>query len=136
MGELAIDVQWSIVAPISIAATAIGSFITWFWSRAGKAALLQQQVTDAKDHAKQSDERANTIQKAHETLLERLHEHMLADAGSFAKLEAIASEATRTALASEQRLTGALDMLAKRLDTMTQRLDEFLQRIPLMVPKP
>jgi hypothetical protein len=136
MGELSLDVQWSIVAPISIAATAIGAFVTWFWSRAGKAALLQQQVADAKDHAKAADDRASVIQKAHDTLLERLHEHMLDDARSFSKLEAIASEATRTALASEQRLTVALDSLAKRLDTMTQRLDEFLQRIPMMVPKP
>ena len=125
---------WGIFASAGIALTALGSSITFLWTRGGKAALLAQQVQDAKALAKAATDRADKVQATYDAMLERLHQHMLDDAAAFAKLEAIASEAARTTVASEARLTLALENLGKRMDDMTGRFDMFLQRYMALSP--
>ncbi len=119
---------WGLFASAGIALTALGSAVTFLWTRGGKAALLGQQVQDAKALAKAATERADKVQATYDAMLERLHQHMLDDAAAFAKLEAIASEASRTTVASEARLTLALENLGKRIDGMSERFDTFMQR--------
>lgn len=125
---------WGVFASVGIALTALGSAVTFLWTRGGKAALLAQQVQDAKAQAKIATDRAEKVQAAYDALLERMHQHMIDDAAAFAKLEAIASEAARTTVASEARLTLALENLGKRMDDMTGRFDMFLQRYMALSP--
>lgn len=118
--------DWGTLASISAAFTAVGSVATWLWSRAGKSAILAQHVKEAKENAAAAAVRADKIQEAYDKLLDDLRQHMIADAASFAKLEAIAGEASRVSVSSEGRMTAALDNLGKRVDAMAARFDEFL----------
>lgn len=119
-------VDWGTLGSVGIATTALGSALTWIWTRGGKAALLAQRVTDAEKSTAAANARADAAEKAHDTLRTDLHTHLLADATSFTKLEGLATEATRATTASETRLTNAIEGLGARMDTMTKRFDDFL----------
>lgn len=117
---------WEWIVPLNtifIAATAIA---TWIWTRGGKEAVLRNQVESGVAALRAANERADKSEAKYDVLIERLHEHMVADAAAFAKLEALASETARSGLASELRLTNALDNLSKRIDGMAERFDDFL----------
>jgi hypothetical protein len=124
--------DWATMASISLAFTGVGSALTWLWTRAGKSALLAQQVRTAESTAKAAVDRAEKAQAAYDKLLGELHAHMLADAASFARLETIASTAANATIASESRLTVAMDKLSGRLDSMADRFDAFLARASAM----
>lgn len=126
--------DWATLASISFAFGGLGSLITWVWNRGGKSALLQQKVKDAESAVLQADERTDRIQAAYNKLLEDLHNHMLADAAAFAKLEAVAGEASRVSVAAELRLTASMDNLGKRVDAMAARFDEFMTVIARTFP--
>lgn len=121
--------DWGTLASVSFAFTALGSLATWLWTRGGKAAMLAEQIRVANAAMVTASMRADTIQARYDDLLKSLHEHMIADAGSFARLEAIATEAGRTSVAAEVRLTAALEHLGQRIDSMSERFDTLIARI-------
>lgn len=117
---------WQWIVPLNtifIFATAVA---TWLYSRGGKEALLREQVRAAQEALNVANLRAEKSELANDALLERLNTHMLQDASAFAELKALASETSRSAIASETRLTNALDNLSKRIDGMAERVDTFL----------
>ncbi len=118
--------DWGTWASIGTACTAAGSLVTWLWGRAGKSAILAQHVKEAKEAAAAAITRADKMQVSYDKLLDDMRQHMIADAASFAKLEAIAGEASRVSVASELRLTSALENLGNRVDAMAARFDEVL----------
>lgn len=118
---------WSWIVPVNTVFIAVTAAATWLWTRGGNAAVLKRQVEDAKQNLDIANLRTERAETEYAKLLERLHEHMLTDAASFARLEAIASEASRISVSAEVRLTASLDNLGKRLDTMAERFDQFLQ---------
>jgi hypothetical protein len=123
---VAIGVDWGTLASVGFAFTAIGSFGTWLWNRGGRAALLAQSVKASADELKAANERTDKVQVAYDKLLEELHNHMLADAASFAKLEQIAATAANATIAAEARLTGAMEKLGDRIDKMSDRFDVLM----------
>lgn len=127
--------DWGIVTAVSAATTLLGALVTWVYTRGGKAAILEKQAADARDDLKVAQDRTDVIQKAYDSLLERLHEHMLTDAAAFAKLEALTAEATRNGAASEVRLTTAIEKLVERIDGMSSRFDTFITSIAPLIPK-
>lgn len=128
--------DWGAFTAAGVVFTIIGSIGTWLWNRGGNAAVLKQQVTDSKDALKVANDRAEKAQKAYDELLEKLHTHMLADAASFAKLEALTAEAARSGVASEARLTGAIDKLVGRIDSLSDNLNTFFRTFPTKAQAP
>lgn len=117
---------WTWIIPLNTVFIAFTAIASWLYSRGGKEALLKEQVRAAQAALELANTRAEKAETTNDLLLERLHTHMLSDAAAFAKLEAMASETSRTGLASEARLTIALDNLTKRIDGVADRFDTFL----------
>lgn len=117
---------WEWIVPLNTVFIAVTAVATWIWTRGGKEAVLRTQVEAGLAALVAANARADKSEAKYDILIERLHEHMVADAAAFAKLEALASETARSALASESRLTNALDNLSKRIDGMAERFDDFL----------
>ncbi len=91
MGEPILGgLDWGTLASIGFAGTAIGSLVTWMWNRAGKSALETQAIKTSAEALKAANDRTDKIQAAYDRLLNDLHNHMVADAAAFAKLEQIA----------------------------------------------
>lgn len=125
---------WPWVVPINTILIFIVGIATWFYSRGGAEAILQEQVKAAKAALEVSVVRADKAERANLELLERLHNHMLSDASAFSKLEALTAEATRTGVAAEMRLSTAIDKLVARIDGMSDRFDMFITRIAPLIP--
>ena len=125
--------DWGTMASISLAFTAVGSLSTWLWNRGGKAALVKAQIDTYERALKDANDRTDKVQMAYDKLLADLHGHMLSDAASFAKLEAVASTAVTATIASETRLTAAMDKLGTRIDGMAERFDAFLSNRPYIM---
>lgn len=125
---------WTWIVPINTILIFVIGAASWFYSRGGKEAILQEQVRASKEALETAIARAEKAEKAYTDLLERLHDHMLADASAFAKLEALTAEATRTGVASEMRLSTAIDKLVARIDGMSERFDMFITRIAPLIP--
>ena len=120
--------DWGTLASISFAFTAIGSLGTWLWTRGGRAALQAQAIKTSEVALKSANDRTDKVQAAYDKLLDELHNHMLADAAAFAKLEQIAMSAASASIASESRLTRAMYKLGDRIDHMAERFDAVLMR--------
>lgn len=118
---------WNWVVPLNTLFIAATGIATWLWTRGGNAAVLKAQVDGYKAQLEASNTRADKAESANSDLLDKLHTHMLSDAAAFARLEAIATEASRVSVAAEVRLTASLDNLGKRIDSMSERFDQFLQ---------
>lgn len=138
---------WTWIVPINTVLIFLTGAATWLYTRGGKEAILLEQVKASKEalegQVRASKEaldattlRAERAEKANAELLERLHTHMLSDASAFAKLEALTAEATRTGVASEMRLSTAIDKLVMRIDGMSERFDTFITRIAPLIPQP
>jgi hypothetical protein len=126
MADPATGFDWGTWASIGIATGALGSAVTWIWSRGGKAALLAREVADAKTDAGDALKKVDNFGEDITKLREDFHEHMLKDAAAFAKLESIATEASRATIASEVRLTTAIENLGGRMDAMGRRFDDVI----------
>lgn len=125
MAEVA-EIPWGWVAPITTALMGVTAVATWFYSRGGKEALLQQQIESTEAALAVANSRADKAEANYSALLERLHKHMMDDATAFAKLESFVSESTRSSGAAEARLTIALDNLGRRIDGMSDRMDKII----------
>lgn len=106
---------------------------TWLFTRGGNEAVLKEQVKSAEKALAISTSRAEKAEASSAELLERLHAHMLADAAAFAKLESLSQEFSRSSIASESRLTAAIDKLVQRIDSMSERFDTLLQNQALII---
>ena len=126
--------DWEVLASFCVACSALASLITWVWNRGGKSAILAQEVKLGEDALARAISRADRIQASYDKLLGDMHDHELRDATDFAELRSATGEATRTTIASEARLSTALDNLGKRLDTMTTRFDEFMTVFARILP--
>lgn len=126
---------WTWIVPINTVLIFVSGAAAWLYSRGGKEAILVEQVRVAKEAFDAANARADKAEKTNAELLERLHTHMLSDASAFAKLEALTAEATRTGVASEMRLSTAIDKLVTRIDGMSERFDTFITRIAPLIPQ-
>lgn len=137
MADPVIGFDWSTMSSIAIATGGAGSLLTYIFGRGGKAALLRKQVDDFTQNVKENRERIDAFGQENRRRIEAFeveltkmredfHDHTLADAAAFAKLESVASEAHRATVASEVRLTTAIENLGGRLDAMGKRFDEFV----------
>lgn len=125
---------WSWIVPINTVLIFVIGTASWFYSRGGKEAILQEQIKASKEALAIAIARADKAEAANAELLERLHTHMLSDASAFSKLEALTAEAARTGIAAEMRLSNAIDKLVSRIDGMSERFDMFITRIAPLIP--
>lgn len=119
--------DWGMFAAAGVIFTIVSSIGTWLFTRGGKEAVLKEQVRVAEAALLASNTRATAAEAANASLLDKLQNHMTSDAAAFAKLEALTGEATRNGVASEQRLTAAIEKLVERIDGMSNRFDQLLQ---------
>lgn len=108
------------VAAVAAMSVAAGAFGRHFYGWATRESNITSKVESALNLA--------TAALAKLELFSReLADHRIEDARQFARIEAMASEASRAQVNAEGRMTRAIEEVGDKLDAMGVRLDRFLE---------